>query len=142
MALIEFITSCDKFTEYPNNLVHRERTRPYFLRSLRQKLSDESPRLFCADGNAALVIIRYDRTRQQMVADRHATFRTLKQQFPGDASMGQRFSDCQLAFIEAKSARHVLNISKDMMLWLLSLFQVMPNFLEFMFLCGEQLYDS
>jgi hypothetical protein len=55
--------------------------------------------------------------------------------------MGQRFSDCQFAFIEAKSARDVLNISKDMMLWLLSLFQVMPNFLEFVFPFGEQLYD-
>ncbi len=141
MPLNELIDSCAEYTEYPNNLKHNESIRPYMLRSLHNKLIEESPRLFCSDNEAIFRLTQVDQRQRKFLDSQFANLQSLRQAMPCDGSYGQDRLTCQFAFIEAFSSRDVLDISKDMMLWILSVFQVMPNFLEFVFPFGEQLYD-
>ena len=137
------VGSCDEYTEYPHNLKHNEPIRPYVLRSLRDKLSEESAtrRLFCEDGLAKLHLMRFDRAQGQISESQFTNLRSLRRELSCDTSQNKDLLLCQFTFIEAYTARDVLDVSKEMMLWILSLFQVMPNFLEFVFPFGEQLYD-
>ena len=141
MPLVDLIQSCNGYIDYPRNLGHNESTRPYILTSLHEKLAEEAPRIFCRDGAAKLNILRVDRSRKSLTEIQSTNFLTLQHQLPCDASQNKDLLICRLAFIEAHSARDVLDVSKNMMLWLLSIFQTMPNFLEFVFPFGEQLYD-
>ena len=136
--LVDYCASC---SQYPKRLLSPGATQPYTLRDLGQRLGTEASRLFCRPGSAKLVVVRYDSSQSAITEKRLTTLPELQQHVSCNADFGQKHSLCHWAFIEAYSFRDVLDISRDMMLYLCSFFQVMPAFIEFMLPFGRKLYD-
>lgn len=138
----DLVDYCASFSQYPKRLLSPGATQPYTLRDLGQRLNSDASRLFCKPGNAKLVIVRYDSSQCTITEKRLATLPDLQQHVTCNADFGRTHSLCHWAFIEASSFRNFLEISRDMMLYLCSFFQVMPAFIELILPFGRKLYDS
>ena len=139
--LSDLVDYCSDWSQYPKRLLSPGVAQPYTLRDLSQRLTLEASRLFCRPGSAKLVIVRYDSAQNTITDERLTTLFELQQHVPCAARFGQDYSLCHWAFIEAYSFRDVLDISRDMMLYLCSFFQIMPAFVEFMLPFGRKLHD-
>lgn len=146
MALPRFFQSCDQANDYPNNLIDPGPTFPSVLREYAQRLNgrvDSDMPLFCPEVYSKVETFRYreDNGRRVFGSEVSNSLRQLKQRLPGSAGQIQTDSPCTFIFVGAESARHALYISRDMALWLLTFFQVLPPFLEFLFAFGQKIHD-
>lgn len=140
MSLDRFIDSCRRFAEFPNNLLSFRPTYPSELREYQRRLNQRAERIFCPDGHAAVEFFRYEETQNAFRSNVSASLADLRQQLPSATNQVQKDKLCSCIFVGAESSRDVLRISHHMTLWVLSFFQVLPAFLEFLFPFGRQLY--
>ncbi|EXJ92076.1 hypothetical protein A1O3_00626 [Capronia epimyces CBS 606.96] len=134
-----FIDSCRRAHEFPNNLIDHGSTPSSVRREYQQRLRARAPSLFCSQQCARVELFRHDATRGSFTSEISTNVHHLRQLLPG--SLGQIQSDrkCSFVFVGADSSRDPLHISPDMAFWIISFFQVLPPFLEFLFAFGMQL---
>ncbi|OQV07953.1 hypothetical protein CLAIMM_12305 [Cladophialophora immunda] len=140
MSLVDFQESCGRAQEYPLNLLDPGPLYPSVQREYRQSLARRAPQLFCADGEAAVELFYYDDAHETFESDVSHSVDQLRQQLPSSSGHVRQDRQCMFVFVGARNSRDVLYISQDMMKWILSFFQVLPIFLEFLLAFGQQLY--
>ncbi|KAL9108231.1 MAG: hypothetical protein Q9227_006969 [Pyrenula ochraceoflavens] len=134
------IKSCEKSQEYPNNLVDAGAAYPSLLREYQLRRSRRADQLFCPNGQAAVEFFRYEERRKAFDSTIEKSLYNLCRDLPCAAGQIQKDRQCSFLFIGAKTSRDVLQIDHHMMVWLLSIFQVLPAFSEFVFPFGSQIY--
>src|SRR5437763_4432034 len=125
MALNRIIDSCRRAHEYPSNLIDSGAAYPSILREYRQRLTRRAEQLFCAEGRAATEFFRFEELQNQFRSDVSTSLQNLRQHLPCSRGHVQKDKLCSFFFIGAQSSRDVLQISHEMMLWLLSVFQIL-----------------
>ncbi len=146
MALSRFIHSCEQAGNYPKNLIDPGPTYPSALREYAQRINARvrvGLPLFCTEVYARVELYWYQEAQNQR-SFHNATstsLQHLQQHLPGRTGSTQEDSACTYVFIGAETSRDPLHISRDMALWILTFFQVLPAFLDFLFAFGGKLYD-
>lgn len=142
MGLAELQRSCGPtaFRTYPENVIDPGSCHAYALRQLRQLLREKSPNLFCAEGVAKVELYYHDAARNQFRSRQLNDLTELQQKTPCNARLRDTVRACQFVFVGAFSGRDRLYVSQDMLTWLMTILQTMPEFLEFLFPFGKQLY--
>ncbi|EXJ67897.1 uncharacterized protein A1O5_09244 [Cladophialophora psammophila CBS 110553] len=140
MSLVDFHASCRRAQDYPANLIDAGPFYPSVQQEYRQALARRAPKLFCPENRAAVELFYYDDSRGTFESKTSRSVDLLRQQLTASAGHVQKDKQCLFVFVGARNSRDVLYISQDMMTWILSVFQVLPIFLEFLFAFGQQLY--
>ncbi|CZR62157.1 uncharacterized protein PAC_12054 [Phialocephala subalpina] len=137
--------SCLEAFDFPKNVV-RTSTPQHHLNTYRVRLAAEidtfnnSDRLFCEDGKAALDIWEYDDNGEEFQPTCASSIFELKGRLEGTSLYSHDDPRCRFLFISAPHSRARLRISRQMMLAALTHHQVMPSFLDFIFPFGNQEY--
>lgn len=134
-----FLDSCSQFLDFPNNLIDHGSTPSSVRREYQRRLRARAPSLFCSEPYAKVELFRYDEARNSFNSEVLTDIRHLRQQLSCSVSQIQGDRPCSFVFVGAESSRDPLHISRDMALWILTFFQVLPSFLEFLFAFGKQL---
>ncbi|KPI38055.1 uncharacterized protein AB675_1061 [Cyphellophora attinorum] len=145
MALNRFLHSCDRASQYPANLLDPGTGASIldeYVRRFRERINDDL-RLFQPEVYANIGVHHYrDENGQRHFHEEEVTsLSQLKRVLSGGTAQPPKDSPCTLVFVGAESSRHPLKISKDMMLWLMTFYQVLPAFLDFLFAFGEKVHD-
>jgi hypothetical protein len=151
MAVSRFVHSCNEARNYPNNLIDPGPTCPSVLKEYAQRFNDrkndDKMPLFCLEGSSKVELHEYreENGQRSFRDEKHPTclrqLQQLKRRLPGAIGDIQTDSPCIFIFVGAESSRHALDISPGMALWILTFFQVMPPFLDFLFAFGQKVQD-
>lgn len=140
MSLSRIIDSCRRFNEYPSNLIDAGPIYPSILREYQQRRTRRADQLFCPEGRAAVEYFRYEESPNGFRSNTTASLHNLSQYLPCATGHTQKEKSCTFVFVGAQTSRDPLQISQEMMLWVLSIFQTLPTFLDFIFPFGRQLH--
>lgn len=131
MAQME--TSLISSKNYPRNVADRTLA-PYTLDAIRHQLDLQAPRLFTDEVQAALDFLDLGNGAEDFWPSRIKNAERLK------AHLGISPHRCSFLFIHAAHSRDKLKISREMLMLCFTHFQVMPEFVEFLFPFGFQSY--
>ncbi|KAL9620221.1 MAG: hypothetical protein Q9160_005230 [Pyrenula sp. 1 TL-2023] len=99
------------------------------------------PQLFIREGRGSVEFFRYEEQGNKFKSNVATDSQQLRGYLPCTTGQTKEEKHCSFIFVGAESSRDVLKISHEMLLWILSFFQVLPPFLEFIFPFGKRLYD-
>lgn len=148
---IQFESSYKNFERYPENLLDSQLYVPT-LRAYKKRIVSASPRLFSEDEKAVDVPFR-DLDRNGNVTARKNVFTDEKlRDILGDTVKEDPMTAtivsgsyatrpdpaCRFIFLWAKHSRAYLKLTRNMLMRIMSYHQVMPRYLEFLFLFGQR----
>ncbi|KAJ9603080.1 hypothetical protein H2200_012375 [Cladophialophora chaetospira] len=140
MALAAFQASCHRSGEYPVNLVDSGSVYKSLLQDYQRRLLRKTNTLFRAEPDARVELFYYDEVQKSFDRKLSTSLPELQLHLSGSSNHSQKDRPCLFAFVGAPTARRALYISLAMSQWIFSVFQVLPAFLEFLFVFGEALY--
>ncbi|KAI9709969.1 MAG: hypothetical protein M1820_003047 [Bogoriella megaspora] len=134
-----FAQSCDASLEYPENLLTSSFD-VYKYARYRQLLDQWQRKLFDDEKRACAEI--WERLEQpddyRLTALR--TIEDIKNHLNRNGSLSPQDPYCRMIFVQAQSSRDPLLITREMLTYLLTYHRVMPQFLDFAFSFGQQIY--
>ncbi|ETI27925.1 hypothetical protein G647_00374 [Cladophialophora carrionii CBS 160.54] len=140
MALAAFLASCDRAADYPVNLLDSGSVCPSLLQDYKRRLLQKTNTLFRPEPDARVELFYYDECQRSFGGNLSTSLPELKRHLAGSTTHVQKDKPCTFVFVGAPNARRALYISLAMSQWIFSVFQVLPSFLEFLFVFGESLY--
>ncbi|CAN8100306.1 unnamed protein product [Discula destructiva] len=150
----EFQASYEARDEYPTNLVHRTiSTYPSALKEYRRRLDAATENLLETNIQRVEISFRDFKTNDGEGQDdklnvhspqrlsEHLTIQ-IRRSMTGDSktelSVTKKDPKCRFIYIYAKDSRERLKLTRSMLVETLTFHQIMPDYLDFMFVFGEQ----
>ncbi|KAF2687075.1 hypothetical protein K458DRAFT_333138 [Lentithecium fluviatile CBS 122367] len=131
--------SCELFEQYPQNLVHHD-SLSHNLKGFSDRLLSQERHLFEAS-QAAIDVLDFDGGDQANVRSNCVTTLEELVKLLREALVpGKSDPQCRFIFLHAPQSRAPLRVSREMLLFLFSYYQVMPSMLDFIFPFGKQIY--
>ncbi|CAG8952521.1 hypothetical protein HYFRA_00009625 [Hymenoscyphus fraxineus] len=126
-----FTESCNQADKFPRNLVQHE-TYEHNLLTYYDRLDEREEELFSEEPEAFLDLLEYDgATRKRKSVVTHNT-KELKDHIHISKA------NCRFVFLHAPNSRARLYTSRKLLTYILTYYQVMPSFLDFIFPFGRQ----
>ncbi|KAI1623065.1 hypothetical protein EDD37DRAFT_455481 [Exophiala viscosa] len=135
------LVDCFKLAkEYPKAtaLLHHQ-TYDHFLEALKKRLDSREEDLFCSDADANVHGLRCRESQSPFVPGCVKSYDDLRTYFGFKEGQLQSDEDAQsqFIFIHAQNSRDRLRVTREMLMALLTYYQVMPAFLDFVFPFGK-----
>ncbi|KAF6229253.1 hypothetical protein HO133_007369 [Letharia lupina] len=133
------LTSYHDAKNYPRNVADRTLT-PFALDAISHQLNTQAPRLFAEEAQAALDSLDLAKGAKDFWPTRIKSTERLREHLGILPFRNPNNHQCRFLFIHAAHSRDKLKISREMLMLCFTHFQVMPEFVEFLFPFGFQSY--
>ncbi|KAF8848377.1 hypothetical protein BDZ45DRAFT_732967 [Acephala macrosclerotiorum] len=131
----QLLLSCDQAVNFPRNVIHCNAYK-HALGAYVKRLDEKQLDLFSDEDNASLDLMEYDVQRRKNCSTLIYSLQALKDHVHASASNPD--SSCRFVFLAAPHSRERLYTSRKLLTYVLSYYQVMPSFLDFLFAFGRQ----
>lgn len=132
-------TWCDDAKSYPRNLADRTLA-PHTLAAIGRQLDSQASRLFTDEAQAALDFLDFGNGAEDFWPSRIQNAERLGEHLGITQSRNACCHPCRFLFVHAANSRDHLKVSREMLTLCLTYFQVMPEFVDFLFSFGLQSY--